>query len=326
MLPSPCILAFVPTPLVILLVLFALLRVVNQVLVSVPGGCILKALPTVFTRVHQTVLVPACVGTVRVGLAGRTLGGRASGRHGRFSGGAGGVTAPGASRRRGGTSRVPRLPVLGPGRRSPGRFVGEPMDGPVVEADGGEVREALLAHAAGEGPLAGVHAGVDLQSPRLGEAFPTQAAAVRLLPGVGPLVGPDPRQVGEAAAAESAGVRPLAGVDALVDLQSAGLTEALPAVGADVGPRPGVHMLVDAQVAVRVERLAALGAEEAGGLLAVLRALVLQQLGGPLEGRRAVHAGVQEGREHGRPAAFLLVLAGLLVGELRTAAQRVLAS
>ena len=144
-------------------------------------------------------------------------------------------------------------------------------------------------------------------------------------------MGPHPRQVGEATATEGTRVWPLARVDALVDLQRAGLTEALAAVGADVGPRAGVHVLVDAQVAMRVEGLAALGAHEAGGLLGVLRPLVLQQLGRPLERGRAVHAGVQEGGERGGPGPFLLVgLAGLLdvllVGVLRTAAERVLAS
>lgn len=307
----------------------ALFRVVNQILVSVPGGRILKALATVFTCVHQTLFVPTCVGLGR-----RALGSWASGHHRGFSlcqGAltlqvAGGVTVPGSSRRCGRISRVCRVPILGPRRRPSGRFVGEPVDGPVVEADGGEVSEALLADAAGEGPLPGVHAGVDLQSPRLGEAFPTEATAVRLLPGVGPLVGSDPRQVGEAAAAERARVRPFARVDALVDLQSAGLTEALPAVGADVGPRPCVHVLVDAQVAVRVEGLAALGAEEARWLLRVLGPLVLQQLGGPLEGGRAVHTGVQEGREHGRPPAFLLGLTLLLARLLLGGAEGVLAS
>jgi len=307
---------------------------VNQVLVSVPGGGVLKALATVFTRVHHVLLV-----AVRLVLGRRSLGGGTSGHHGRLAlrqvalpqQAAGGVTAPGSPRRPGGTTRVRRVPVLGAGRRPPGRLVGEAVDGAVVEADGGQVGEALLAHAAGERPLARVHARVDLQRPRLGEALPAQATAVRLLPGVGPLVGPDPRQVGKTSAAEGAGVRPLARVDALVDLQRAGLTEALATVGAHVRPRARVHVLVDAQVAVGVEGLAALCAQEAGGLLGVLRALVLQQLGGPLEGCGAVHAGVQELWEHRGPAALLLLLlrAGLLAARLvgrLTGAEGVLAS
>lgn len=68
-----------------------------------------------------------------------------------------------------------------------------------------------------------------------------------------------------------------------VDLQSPRLAEALPAVGAGVGPGAGVHVEVDAEVAVRVEGPAALRAEEAGRLLGVLGALVLQQLGRPGE-------------------------------------------
>ena len=71
------------------------------------------------------------------------------------------MTAPGPSRGGGRASGVGLVPVLGPGRRPSGPLVGEPVDRPVVEADGRQVGEALLAHPAGEGPLARVHAGVD---------------------------------------------------------------------------------------------------------------------------------------------------------------------
>ncbi|KAG7277182.1 hypothetical protein CRUP_021722 [Coryphaenoides rupestris] len=107
--------------------LLHLVRVVNQVLVSVPGGGVLKALATVFTRVHHVLLV--AVGLV---LGRRSLGGGASGHHGRLAlrqvalpqQAVGGVTAPGSPRRPGGTPRVRRVPVLGAGRRPPGRLVG----------------------------------------------------------------------------------------------------------------------------------------------------------------------------------------------------------
>lgn len=164
----------------------------------------------------------------------------------------------------------------------------------VVEADAGLVGKALPAEAADEGPLSPVDpVGVDLQRSGLGEAFPTLAAVVGLLPRVDPLVRADGRQVRERPAAEFAGVRPLAGVNAPVDLQRARLAEALAAVGAGVGPGARVHVLVDAEVAVRVERPAAFRAEESRRLVGVLGALVLQQLVGPGEGGRAVHAGVQ---------------------------------
>ena len=200
------------------------------------------------------------------------------------------------------------------------------MDCAVVEADPGAVGEAFPAEAADKGPLSCVDAGVDLQSTRLGETFPTLAAAVGFLSRVGPLMGPDPGQVRKPPAAEAAGVRPLSRVNAPVDLQGPGLAETLPAVGAGVGPGAGVHVEVDAEVAVRVEGPAALRAQEARRFVRVLGALVLQQLGRSGERGGAVHAGVQ--RQHVRPAPLLglLALSVLLlvvVALLGTGGQRV---
>lgn len=185
------------------------------------------------------------------------------------------------------------------------------MDRAVVEADPGAVGEALPADAADEGPLPGVDAGVNLQGPRLREALPALQAAVGLLPRVGPLVRPHARQVREAPAAEPARVRPLARVDAPVDLERPRLAETLAAVAAGVRPGARVHVEVDAQVAVRVEGAAALGAQEARGLVGVLGALVLQQLGRSGEGGRAVHAGM--GQRVFAPVVVLLLLLRLLV-------------
>lgn len=181
------------------------------------------------------------------------------------------------------------------------------MNCAVVEADPGAVGEALPTEAADEGPLSRVDAGMDLKSSRLGETFPTLATAVGLLSCVGPLVGPDPCQMGKPPAAKSTGIRPFTCVNPPVDLQSPRLAETLPAVRAGVGPGPSVHVEVDAEVAVRVEGPAALGAEEAGRLVGVLRALVLQQLGRPGKSGRAVHARIQRQHGRGRPASLLLL-------------------
>lgn len=193
----------------------------------------------------------------------------------------------------------------------PGLFGRQAVNRAVVEADPGAVGEALPANAANKGPLARVDAGVNLQGSRLGETLPALQATVRFLPGVDTLVRPHARQVWEAPAAEPAGVRPLARVDAPVNLKRPRLAETLAAVGAGVRPGARVHVEVDAQVAVRVEGAAALGAQEARGLLGVLGALVLQQLGRPGEGSRAVHAGVRQ--RVSAPVVELLRLLVLLV-------------
>lgn len=185
------------------------------------------------------------------------------------------------------------------------------MNGAVVEADPRAVGEALSADAAYEGPLARVDAGVNFQSSRLGETLAALQAAVGFLPRVDPLVRSHTRQVREAPAAEPAGVRPLARVDAPVDFERPRLAETFAAVATGVRPGARVHVEVDAQVAVRVEGAAALGAQEARGLVHVLGALVLQQLGRPGERSGAVHAGVRQSVP--APRVVLLRLLVLLV-------------
>lgn len=128
--------------------------------------------------------------------------------------------------------------------------------------------------------------------------------------------------MGEPPAAEAARVRPLARVDPPVDLQRSRLAEALPAVRAGVGPGAGVHVEVYAQVALRVEGPAALGAEEAGRLVGVLGALVLQQLRRPGERGRAVHAGMQRQQ---RPAPLFLLLRVLVLADRTTRGEGALA-
>lgn len=182
------------------------------------------------------------------------------------------------------------------------------MDGSIVEADPGAVGEAFTAYAANERPLPCVDPGVDLQSPRLSETFPTLITAVGLFSCVGPLMGPDPSQMGKPPPTEATGVRPLPCVNPPMNLQSPRLAETLPAVSASVGPGPCVHIEVDAEVTVRVEGPAALGAKEARRFMGMLRALVLQQLGGSSKGGRTVHTGVQGQKSGSRPASVLLLL------------------
>lgn len=136
---------------------------------------------------------------------------------------------------------------------------------------------------------------------------------------MGALVRPYASQVGEATSAEGAGVRPLARVNALVDFECPRLAETLATVGADVGPCTCVHIQVDAQIAVRVEGAAALGTQEAASLGGMLGALVLQQLGGPGKGGRAVHARMP------MLDALLLGVALLVAQQLSTAGEGALA-
>lgn len=202
------------------------------------------------------------------------------------------------------------------------------MGGAVVEADARLGREAFPTDAADKRPFSSVDTvGVDLQRPRLGEAFPALAAVVGLLSRVDPLVRPDRRQVRKRAVAELAGVRPFTCVNAPVDLQRPRLAKALAAVRAGVRPGPRVHVEVDAEVAVRVEGPAAFRAEEARRLVGVLGTLVLQQLVGPGKRGRAVHARVQRRRVPRSPPCSRLQLRVCVLGAFsRTSGQRVSAA
>lgn len=195
-------------------------------------------------------------------------------------------------------------PICTPCSIFSGMFRGQPVDCAVVELDPRTVGEAFSTETADEGPLSCVYASVDLKGSRLGETLPTLATAIGLLSCVGPLVGPDPCQMRKAPATEATGVGPFACVNPSVDLQCTRLAKTLPALGAGVWPGATMHVEMDTEVAVRVEGPAALCAQEAGGFVGVLRALVLQQLGGSGEGGRTVHTVVQ--RQQGRPASLLL--------------------
>lgn len=79
---------------------------------------------------------------------------------------------------------------------------------------------------------------VDLQGPRLGEAFPAVDAAVTLLSRVDALVALQVAGIGEAFAAERADERLLARVDPHVGLQVLQAGQSLAAVGAHERPPP----------------------------------------------------------------------------------------
>lgn len=134
--------------------------------------------------------------------------------------------------------------------------------------------EAFPAHGALERPLPRVGESVCAHRPHLREGLAAVGAHVRLLARVHPGVAPQPPRRGEALRAVGALVRPLARVGAHVLFQVVAVPEASAADGAALWPLVVVPQLVIGQAFLRQEALAAL--LTLVGLLVVHPLVVLQ--------------------------------------------------